>query len=259
MTARIRSLAVTPSGRSPSTVIAIVRNGASGSVWVASTCSTWLVPMPNASAPKAPWVEVWESPHTTVMPGWVRPSCGPTTCTTPCSTSPSEWIRTPNSAAFRRRVSSCTLETGSAIGLSMSRVGVLWSSVAIVRSVRRTGRPASRSPSKACGLVTSWSRCRSMNRRSGSPSTRRTTWSSQTFSASVRPIGFPPAGRVAGLLVSSRSKRVPPSAGARSHDLHAGSLSTMRTLERGPILVVSRAAAFQSGAFPGRLNLRLAD
>ena len=30
------------------------------------------------------------------------------------------------------------------------------------RPVRRTGRPASRRPSKACGLVTSCKRCRSM-------------------------------------------------------------------------------------------------
>jgi hypothetical protein len=57
-------------------------------VWVASTCSTSEVPMPKASAPKAPWVEVWLSPQTMVMPGWVSPSCGPTTCTMPCSASP---------------------------------------------------------------------------------------------------------------------------------------------------------------------------
>ena len=44
--------------------------------------------MPNASAPKAPWVEVWLSPQTMVMPGWVSPSCGPTTWTMPCSASP---------------------------------------------------------------------------------------------------------------------------------------------------------------------------
>jgi len=31
------------------------------------------VPMPNASEPKAPWVAVWLSPHTMVMPGWVKP------------------------------------------------------------------------------------------------------------------------------------------------------------------------------------------
>ncbi len=44
---------------------------------VASTCSTSLVPIPNASAPKAPWVEVCESPQTIVMPGWVTPELGP--------------------------------------------------------------------------------------------------------------------------------------------------------------------------------------
>ena len=50
---------------------------------MASTCSTSLVPMPKASAPKAPWVEVWLSPHTMVMPGWVRPCSGPMTWTMP--------------------------------------------------------------------------------------------------------------------------------------------------------------------------------
>ena len=50
---------------------------------VASTCSTSLVPIPNASAPNAPWVAVCESPQTIVMPGWVTPSSGPITCTIP--------------------------------------------------------------------------------------------------------------------------------------------------------------------------------
>ncbi len=45
--------------------------------WVASTCSTSLVPMPKARAPKAPCVAVWLSPQTIVMPGWVSPSSGP--------------------------------------------------------------------------------------------------------------------------------------------------------------------------------------
>jgi len=36
---------------------------------VASTCSTSLVPMPKASAAKAPCVDVCESPQTTVIPG----------------------------------------------------------------------------------------------------------------------------------------------------------------------------------------------
>ena len=42
-------------------------------VCVARTCSTSEVPMPNASAPKAPCVAVWLSPHTTVVPGRVKP------------------------------------------------------------------------------------------------------------------------------------------------------------------------------------------
>ena len=40
------------------TVTAIVFGLACISVWVASTCSTSEVPMPNAMAPKAPCVEV---------------------------------------------------------------------------------------------------------------------------------------------------------------------------------------------------------
>ena len=142
--------------------MAMVRNGRSGSVWVASTCSTSEVPMPNASAPNAPWVEVCESPHTTVVPGWVSPSSGPIMWTIPWLRSPIENSRTPNSSTLRRRVATCIAEVSSAIGARMSIVGTLWSSVAIVRSGRRTGRPASRSPSKACGLVTSCTRCRSM-------------------------------------------------------------------------------------------------
>ena len=41
-------------------------------------------------------------------------------------------------------------------------VGTLWSGTAMVFSGARTVRPAMRSPSKACGLVTSWTRWRSM-------------------------------------------------------------------------------------------------
>ena len=58
ITARMTSLAVTPDGNGPSMLTAIVLNGRSGSVWVASTCSTSEVPIPIAIAPNAPWVEV---------------------------------------------------------------------------------------------------------------------------------------------------------------------------------------------------------
>ncbi len=41
------------------------------------------LPIPNASAPNAPWVAVWESPHTIVIPGRVTPCSGPMTWTMP--------------------------------------------------------------------------------------------------------------------------------------------------------------------------------
>ena len=88
MIASTMSFAVTPGGGIPSTVIAIVPGVRWGSVWVASTCSTSLVPMPNASAPNAPWVEVWLSPQTIVIPGWVRPCSGPMMWTMPWPGSP---------------------------------------------------------------------------------------------------------------------------------------------------------------------------
>ena len=60
-------------------------SGAIARHWLASTSRTWLVPIPKAMAPKAPWVEVWLSPQAIVMPGWVRPSSGPITWTMPWS------------------------------------------------------------------------------------------------------------------------------------------------------------------------------
>ena len=83
MIARMMSFAVTPSGNFPSTRTSMFFAFFWISVWVASTCSTSDVPMPWASAPKAPCVEVWLSPQTMVMPGRVKPCSGPTMCTMP--------------------------------------------------------------------------------------------------------------------------------------------------------------------------------
>ena len=116
ITARMTSLAVTPGGRSPSTLTAIHFGRLCGRVWVASTCSTSLVPMPKASAPNAPWVAVWLSPQTIVMPGSVRPCSGPMMCTMPCPGSPIGKFVMPNSAAFWRSTSTWRAEIGSAIG-----------------------------------------------------------------------------------------------------------------------------------------------
>ena len=69
-------------------------------VWVASTCSVSEVPMPSASAPNAPWVVVWLSPHTISVPGSVNPCSGATTWQIPCRGSRSSKYSSPNSFAF---------------------------------------------------------------------------------------------------------------------------------------------------------------
>ena len=51
----------------------------------------------SASAPKAPWVEVWLSPQTMVVPGSVKPCSGPITCTMP-------WRRSRSSVIFDAEV-----------------------------------------------------------------------------------------------------------------------------------------------------------
>ena len=62
-------MTTTPSGRLPSSVTRIVFCFFWRRVWVANTHSHSLAPMPKAIAPKAPWVEVWLSPQTSVDAG----------------------------------------------------------------------------------------------------------------------------------------------------------------------------------------------
>ena len=71
--------------------------------WVASTSRTWLVPIPKAMAPSAPWVEVWLSPQAMVMPGWVSPNSGPMTWTIPCRPLSRSNRGTPKSRQFWTR------------------------------------------------------------------------------------------------------------------------------------------------------------
>ena len=117
--------------------------------------------MPKASAPKAPWVEVWLSPQTMVMPGSVKPCSGPMMWTMPWRMSSTSNSGTPNSRQFRCSVSTWMRDCSSAMPLERSVVGTLWSGTASVASGRRTLRPVSRRPSNACGLVTSCTRWRS--------------------------------------------------------------------------------------------------
>jgi len=69
---------------------------------------------------------------------------------------------TPKAPALAASVSTCSRLSGSAMPAARPSVGTLWSGTAKVRSGRRTARRAARSLSKACGLVTSCTRWRSM-------------------------------------------------------------------------------------------------
>ena len=153
---------------------------------MARTISTSLVPIPNASAPNAPCVLVCESPHTIVIPGWVSPSCGPMTWTMPCAGSPMPCSGMPNSSQLASSWRTWAAAISSRMGRLRSVVGIEWSAVATVWPGRRTPIPRARSPEKACGLVTSWTRWRSMARTAGAPASWVTTWSAQILSTMVR-------------------------------------------------------------------------
>ena len=158
------SLAVTPGPSSPSTCTRMFFILLATRVWVASTCSTSLVPMPWARQASAPLVEVWESPHTTVMPGSTAPCSGAITCTMPWRTSPMPYSVMPNSRVLSCRVVTWMREVSSSMSAALSNgvVGTLWSMVATEAPARHGCRPARRRPSNACGEVTSWMICRSM-------------------------------------------------------------------------------------------------
>ena len=115
MMASTMSLAVTPRPSTPSTLTSMDLDFFWSRHWVASTCSTSDVPTPKASAPKAPCVDVWLSPQTIVMPGSVKPSSGPITCTMPwrLSAMSKNWM--PNSRQLASSVSTCSRDTGSAM------------------------------------------------------------------------------------------------------------------------------------------------
>ena len=103
MMARMTSFAVTHGPSAPSTVMRIVFGRACQIVCVASTCATSVAPIPNASAPSAPCVDVWLSPHTISIPGRDSPCSGATTCTMPWRAS-----SRPNIGMPARDASSCS-------------------------------------------------------------------------------------------------------------------------------------------------------
>ena len=219
MIASTRSLAVTPGRSRPFTVTARVCGRVCNRHCVANTWPTSVVPMPKASAPNAPCVLVWLSPQTIVLPGWVAPSSGPMTCTMPRRSLAMFSSSTLNSAQLVSSARTCFAADSIVIGAPPNtcsvRVGVEWSIVASVRSRRRRPRPRSRSTENACGVVTSWIRCRSMNRTAGVSGVSGTTsCRSQTFWKSVLGesllIIVMPMRRVAALIQRDRASRACP-------------------------------------------------
>ena len=76
---RMISLEHTPGFKGPLTLIRMVLGLFCKMHCEDSTISTSLVPIPKATQPIAPCVDVWLSPHTMVIPGWVNPVSGPIT------------------------------------------------------------------------------------------------------------------------------------------------------------------------------------
>ena len=161
MTASAKSFALTPTWTSPSSdtlkfdIFLVKRH------CVASTCSTSDVPIPCARAPKAPWVDVCESPQTIVIPGSVAPCSGPITCTMPCLWSARSISGILKSLQLSLSVSNCKRLVASATpeyparARSFGSVETLWSGTATLACSLLGCRPARRKPSNACGDVTS--------------------------------------------------------------------------------------------------------
>ena len=188
ISARIRSLAYTPLGSSPSKRARIVRGLRCSMVWVASTCRISDAPMPKPSAPSAPLVQVCESPQTTSVPGWVMPSSGPITCTMPCSSPPTSNRRTPALRVSRRSESTSTWAQSCAPPVRPGADEITWSAVAKVSSGLRTRRPRAATSASALPPPRSCSRCRSTCSSAAPPPRSATTCAFQTLSNSVRAI-----------------------------------------------------------------------
>ena len=122
--------------------------------------------MPIARQAKAPWVEVWESPQTIVIPGSVYPNSGPITWTIPWLSEVISNCLIPNLLQFLSSSTTWILDISSTI-LSISNelplsVGTLWSGVAIFAFNLQGNKSFFVKPSNAWGEVTSWRYCLSI-------------------------------------------------------------------------------------------------
>src|SRR5664280_680423 len=239
MIPRMTSFAYTPGASAPVTSRRRTFSGSSARHCDARTSRTCEVPIPNASAPNAPCVDVWLSPHAIVMPGCVSPSSGPITWTMPCSREPRSWSGTPKSRQFCWSEVSISSARASAKGRARLAVGTMWSTVATVRDGNGTPQPRVRSISKACGLVTSWTRWRPTKSCVCPVGSFRTVWRSQTFENSVAAIAF---------SVAERS--VP------AEDLLEENLHRLPGAPRGRLVVADHALHSPGGRQPVRVGVR---
>ena len=157
------SLAVTPAGSTPSKVTRSDGGRLMRSVPVASACSASVDPMPHASAPTAPCVQVWLSGATSVSPGSTSPSSGDTTWTMPWSGWPMS-NRVMPAAAQAARVSVMNA-VPPGIVVASPRPGIvstIWSIAAKARAGSATLRPAAERLLSAAAPVRSWRKIRSM-------------------------------------------------------------------------------------------------
>ncbi len=113
------------------------------------------------SAPKAPCVDVWLSPHTMVAPGSVKP-CSRTNDMNDALTLV-EFVENIRCEVFRIGRQLLDLNAGfrgrGCLATDRCRNIVIDYGERLFRSANE--RPARRNPSNACGLVTSWTRWRS--------------------------------------------------------------------------------------------------
>ena len=127
------SLGVTPGASAPSKNTRMRCGLRSTSGWVASTWPSSDAPMPKASAPMPPCVQVWLSPQTSVVPGSVRPCSGPTTWTMPLPSLPMSNSRMPVLAALARRSRSSGAPGAKVSSVRPGIVEIAWSGVAAIR------------------------------------------------------------------------------------------------------------------------------
>ena len=113
---RIMSFEHTPGRNFPSTFMRMLFGFDCRMHCEARAISTSLVPIPKATHPKAPWVEVWLSPQTMVMPGCVSPVSGPTTWIMPLRGDPIGKMVMLLSAQLAYSAATCAADCGSAIG-----------------------------------------------------------------------------------------------------------------------------------------------